>query len=126
MSLGLPDRDAEREIITGAGGVDVLPSLQAVTSPGELAVAIKGTAATHCDPKVVEYVLDLTAATRAEPRLSQGASPRASSGLVHLARGHAVVAGRDYVTPDDVQAVFVGAYAHRVMVQRPGRHPGRS
>ncbi|HTO01664.1 MAG TPA: ATPase, partial [Microthrixaceae bacterium] len=36
--------------------------------------------------------------------------------LIHLARGHAVVAGRDYVTPDDIQAVFVGALAHRVMV----------
>ena len=41
---------------------------------------------------------------------------RASSGLVHLSRAHAVVAGRDYVTPDDVQAVFVAAFAHRVMV----------
>jgi MoxR-like ATPase len=116
MSIGLPDRDAEREIVTGAGGVDALASLQPVTTAGEVAVAVKATATTHCDPSVVEYVLDLTAATRAESRLSQGASPRASVGLVHLARGHAVVAGRDYVTPDDVQAVFVGAYAHRVMV----------
>jgi MoxR-like ATPase len=114
LSLGLPDRAAEREIVTGAGGADVLPSLQAVTSPDEVAEAITATARTHCDDKVVEYVLDLTDATRTEARLSQGASPRASSGLMHLARGHAVVAGRDYVTPDDVQAVFIGAYAHRV------------
>ena len=116
VTLGLPDRDAERQIITGAGGVDALGSLTPVTTPGEVAVAIKATAELYCDPKVVEYVLDLTAATRADPRLSQGASPRASVGLVHLARGHAVVAGREYVTPDDVQAVFVGAFAHRVMV----------
>ena len=116
ISLGLPDREAEREIVTGAGGIDALPALHAVTNPGEVAVAIKATAATHCDAKVVDYVLDLTDATRSDPRLSQGASPRASTALVHLARGHAVVAGRDYVTPDDVQAVFVGAYAHRVMV----------
>ncbi len=116
MSVGLPDRDAEREIVTGVGGVDALPSLRPVTTPAEVAVAIKATTTTHCDPKVVEYVLDLTDATRNDPRLSQGASPRASSALVHLARGHAVVAGREFVTPDDVQAVFVGAYAHRVMV----------
>ena len=116
VSLGLPDRDAEREIITGAGGADVLGSVVPVTTPAEVAAAIKATASTHCDPKVIEYVLDLTAATRSDSRLSQGASPRASVGLVHLARGHAVVKGRDYVTPDDVQAVVVGAYAHRVMV----------
>ncbi len=116
LSIGLPDRVAEREIVTGAGGVEALPGLRPVTTPAEVAVAIKATAATHCDPKVMEYILDLTAATRTEARLSQGASPRASAGLVHLARGHAVVSGREYVTPDDVQAVFVGAYAHRVMV----------
>lgn len=116
ISMGLPDRDAEREIVTGAGGVDALRSLEPVTSPDAVAAAIRSTAETYVAPAVVEYVLDLTAATRSDPRLSQGASPRASSGLVHLARGHAVVAGREYVTPDDVQAVFVGAYAHRVMV----------
>ena len=116
LSLGLPDRAAEREIVTGAGGADVLPSLQAVSSPEEVAACISATARLHCDDKVVEYVLDLTDATRSNAHLSQGASPRASSGLLHLARGHAVVAGRDYVTPDDVQAVFVGAYAHRVAV----------
>jgi MoxR-like ATPase len=116
LSLGLPDRDAEREIVTGAGGVEVLGALRPVTTPDEVVAAIAATADLHCDPKVVDYVLDLTAATRADARLSQGASPRASVSLVHLAKGHAVVAGREYVTPDDVQAVFVGAYAHRVMV----------
>ena len=116
LSIGLPDRVAEREIVIGTGGVDVLPSVQPVTTPEALVAAIRDTAAIHCDDKVVEYVLDLTAATRDGAHLSQGASPRASSALLHLARGHAVVSGREYVTPDDVQAVFVGAYAHRVMV----------
>jgi MoxR-like ATPase len=116
ISIGLPDRAAEREIVTGAGGVDVLPSVVAVTTPEQLSAAIRATAATHCDDKVVEYVLDLTAATRESGHLSQGASPRASSGLLHLARGAAVVAGRDFVTPADVQSVYVGAYAHRVMI----------
>lgn len=116
LSVGLPDRTAEREIITGAGGVDVLPSLQAVTSPEEVVAAVADTARTHCADKVVEYVLDLTEATRLDHRLSQGASPRASTALLHLARGHAVVQGRDYVTPDDVQGVFVSAYSHRVAV----------
>lgn len=116
LSVGLPDRAAEREIVTGAGGVSVLSSIQPVTTPAGLAQAIRRTGQLHCDDKVVEYLLDLAAATRTGQHLSQGASPRASTGLLHLARGRAVLAGRDYVVPDDVQAVFVGAFAHRVMV----------
>lgn len=116
ISVGLPDRSAEREIVTGAGGIDVLPSVQPVTSPEELAAVIAATASLHCDDKVVEYVLDLAAATRSDARLSQGVSPRASTSLLHLARANAVVVGRDYVTPDDVQAVFGGAFGHRVLL----------
>ncbi|MEI2637741.1 MAG: AAA family ATPase [Microthrixaceae bacterium] len=78
ISVGLPDRIAEREIITGAGGVDVLDSVTAVTGPEEIAQAIQATARTHADDKIVDYVLDLVAATRTEAHLSQGASPRAS------------------------------------------------
>jgi MoxR-like ATPase len=116
LSLGLPDREAEREIVTGAGGVDLLGKIQPVTHPQQVAEAITATAALYCSEAVVGYILDLAATTRTEPRLSQGVSPRATSSLLRLAQGHAAVAGRDYVTPDDVQAVFVAAFAHRVMV----------
>ena len=116
LSLGLPDREAEREIVTGAGGVDLLGKIQPVTDPQEVAEAITATAALYCNDAVVDYILDLSEATRTEARLSQGVSPRASSSLLRLSQGHAAVSGRDYVTPDDVQAVFVAAFAHRVMV----------
>ena len=116
LSLGLPGREAEREIVTGAGGVDLLGKIQPVTDPQEVAEAITATAALYCNDAVVDYILDLSEATRTEARLSQGVSPRASSSLLRLSQGHAAVSGRDYVTPDDVQAVFVAAFAHRVMV----------
>lgn len=116
LSMGLPDRVAEREIITGTGGVDALSSLRAVTTPSELSAVIHSVRAIHCDDKIIEYVLDLVGATRTDPRLSQGASPRATTSLVGLSKAYATVAGRDYVTPDDVQAVFVGALAHRVLL----------
>lgn len=117
LSLGLPDRASEREIVTGVGGADVLPRVQPVTTPDELAAAIAATASVHAADPVVDYLLDLVQATRTDPRFSHGVSPRVSTGLMHLARAHAVVAGRTYVTPDDVQAVFVGACAHRVLVE---------
>lgn len=116
LSMGLPDRTAEREIITGTGGVEALSTLRAVTNPHELTGVIAGVRNVHCDEKIIEYVLDLVQATRVDPRLSQGASPRATTSLVSLARAFSTVVGRDYVTPDDVQSIFVGALAHRVLV----------
>ena len=116
LSMGLPDRDAEREILTGAGGVGMLESIDAVTSPEELVAVQHAVAALYAAEPIVDYVLDLVAATRADTRLSHGASPRVSTGILALARGRAVVAGRDYVTPEDVHAVFVSACRHRVLV----------
>ena len=116
LSLGLPDRGAEREILTGHGGVGVLDHVQAVTSPEELVEVQRAVAGLYVADPIVEYLLDLVAATRADPRLSHGVSPRVSTGLIGLARGRAAVAGREHVIPEDVQAVFVGACRHRVLV----------
>jgi MoxR-like ATPase len=116
VSMGLPARDAEREILTGRGGTEVFATLTAVTSPAEVVAMIGAVREVHEAPAVVEYVLDLADATRQHPELTVGASPRATVGLLHAARAHAVVDGRTYVTPDDVQAVAGAAFAHRVAV----------
>ena len=116
LSIGLPDRGAEQEILAGRGGADVLASITPVTSPAEVAEAIGLIRQVHSAGAVVDYLLDLVAATRTHPHLTSGASPRASVGLLAVARAHAVVCGRDYLTPDDVQATFVPAIAHRVTI----------
>lgn len=116
LSMGLPDRAAEREILTGHGGTDVCAALQPVSDPARVADAVAAVHRVHCAPALLDYVLDVVGATRHHPQLSVGASPRASVGLVQAARAHAVVAGRAHVTPDDVQAVAVPALAHRVSV----------
>jgi MoxR-like ATPase len=118
VSLGLPDRDAEREIITGRGGIDQLPAVRPVTTPAEVATAIAAVHHLHCAESVVEYVLDLVAATRTDPVIATGVSPRVSTSLLGMARAHAVLSGRDYVTPDDVQYVFVPGCAHRVSLHQ--------
>ena len=116
LSMGLPDRNAEREILTGHGGTEVFEHLRASATPGEVSAARHGVRAVHCAPAIVEYVLDLTAATREHAELTVGASPRASVSLLQASRAHAVVAGRGHVTPDDVQAVAAPAFAHRISV----------
>jgi MoxR-like ATPase len=68
----------------------------------------------HVSESIGLYMVDVVAATRASPRLQVGASPRGSLALLKLARGHAAIRGRDFVTPEDVKAVAVPALAHRL------------
>ena len=71
----------------------------------------------HVDESIGRYVVDLVAATRESPSVSVGSSPRGSLALVKLARCRAALAGRDFVTPDDVKAVAVPALAHRLVLR---------
>jgi MoxR-like ATPase len=68
----------------------------------------------HVDPTLIDYVVGIVAASRHHPDLAIGASPRGSLALVKVSRAHALLAGRDFVTPDDVRAVAIPTLAHRV------------
>jgi MoxR-like ATPase len=70
----------------------------------------------HVDESIGRYMVDLVAATRASRRVQVGSSPRGSLALLKLARGKAALAGREYVTPDDVKAVAVPALSHRLVL----------
>lgn len=120
LSLGTAGRDAEREVLNHQGGTAQLSGITAVASPHEFTAAMSAVAAIPVQPALIEYVLDLMEATRGEPRLQVGASTRAAVSLLDLARAHATVAGRTYVTPDDVQYVFRSALAHRVSTGADG------
>ena len=71
----------------------------------------------HLDPGILDYIVRLVTATRAHPKASVGASPRGTLAVIQLARGHAVLQSRDYVTPEDVKAVAVPALAHRLVLR---------
>jgi MoxR-like ATPase len=115
-TIGLPSRAAEREILSGRGGTDALDAIVPVTTPDVLADAIASVRDVHCAASVVDYVLDVAAATREHPDVLVGASPRASLGLLHAAQAHATVAGRDFVSPDDVKSVAPHVLAHRLVL----------
>jgi MoxR-like ATPase len=80
----------------------------------EMQHAVEGV---HIDESVGRYVVDLVAATRESTSVSVGSSPRGSLALVKLARCRAALAGRDFVTPDDVKGVAVPALAHRLVLR---------
>jgi MoxR-like ATPase len=115
LTMGLPGRDAEREILTGAGGAAVLPSIEAITSPIELRAVIAEVRRVYCASAVLEYVLDIAAAARMHPDVVLGASPRATLAMFHAAQAHATISRRHFVTPDDVKVVAPPVLAHRLV-----------
>ena len=116
VELGHPHRAAERELLLGAGGAGSLDGLSPVCDPESLAAAIAAVRSVHCAPPLADYVIDLCAATREHPEVLLGASARASLSLLHAAKAHGALSGRNYVTPDDIQAVAVASLAHRLML----------
>ena len=70
----------------------------------------------HVDDDLFEYAVALAEYTRSHPKVVLGASPRASLGLLRAAKGHAVLSGRSYLTPDDIRAVAASVLAHRLVV----------
>jgi MoxR-like ATPase len=70
----------------------------------------------HIDPRLLAYCVSLVRATRAETQLEVGCSPRGTIALVKLTRAAALLAGRDYVGPDDIRAMAIPALAHRVVL----------
>ncbi len=127
VSLGLPGREAERAVLQGVGGPDTLDGLQPVVDGPGLLRAVAEVNRVHLAPAIADYVLDIVEATRSSPAVQHGASPRAARTLLQVAKAHAVIAGRDFVAPDDVKAVAVPALAHRLgVVSKRGTEQGRA
>jgi MoxR-like ATPase len=115
ISLGYPDRAAERELLVGhdrRGLVDALPSL---LDSAELQALQQRVLAVHVSAPLLDYVQDLIAATRNGQWFVQGLSPRAGMAVLRTAQAQAMLSGRDYVAPDDVQAILPQTVAHRLL-----------
>ncbi|APA69713.1 AAA family ATPase [Janthinobacterium sp. 1_2014MBL_MicDiv] len=114
VTLGYPDAAAERALLLGADRRAMLQTLPAVMSADELLQAQAALRAIHVSAAVVDYVLALVQATRAPGAFADGLSPRAALALLQAARAWAALAGRDHVTPDDVQAMLLPVCTHRL------------
>ena len=123
--VGYPTRDEELEIMRRMSHAAPLAEVAPVVTPAEILRARSVVGAVYVDARVEEYVVDLVLATREPARyglpdveglIAYGASPRASIALALASRAHAFLAGRAYVTPDDVRAVALDVLRHRVAV----------
>jgi MoxR-like ATPase len=118
VRIGYPARDDEWRILAHRmeRASDEV-SLQALLGPTGVLELQAGLEQVHVAQAVGYYIVDLVAATRADPKLQVGASPRGALAVLKLARAKAVLSGRDFVTPDDVKAVAVPALAHRLTLR---------
>jgi MoxR-like ATPase len=115
ISLGYPDRAAERELLRGADRRELIEQLPAVLSPADLARLQAEVLAVHAAEPVLEYLQDLVAATRSGRWFAQGLSPRAALAVVRAAKAQAFLQGRNYVAPDDIAAILPQTAAHRLV-----------
>lgn len=115
VAVGYPDDDGERRILTNRlARAHEVASVDAVVDSATLRSMQQGIETVHVDADIVGYCVDLAKATRSNSYVQVGASPRGSQALLLVARARAVMAGRDFVTPEDVKKVAVSVLAHRL------------
>ena len=117
LHLGYADRVAERDVLLGRGGADVLDRLDPVTDTDGLRWARAAVREVHCESTVADYIVSIAHETRSHPDIATGASTRASVGVLHAAKANAALHGRAFVTPDDVKAIAAPALAHRLSLR---------
>src|SRR4051794_37577610 len=122
ISLGYPDRAAERGLFSGADRRDMVEHLGNTLSPIELQALQEQVLKVHAAEPLLDYVQDLVAASRSGRWFLQGLSPRAGIAVIRAAKAQALLSGRDYVAPDDVQSILPQTVAHRLI---PANDAGR-
>ncbi len=120
VHLGYPAAAAERELLRGIDRRDLVNSLEPTVSVDTLTALQRAVLEVHVSPALLDYVQALIAQTRNAAAISVGLSPRAAIGLLRAARAWALVAGRNAVTPEHVQAVFAAVVEHRLRQRDSG------
>lgn len=114
FTLGYPQRQRERELLANDGSENDLARLEAVMDL-DVARRLRSQARSIAVSDAIrDYILDLITATRSNPAVITGASPRSAIGLQRACQAYALMAGRDFVVPDDVQQLAEPALAHRI------------
>jgi MoxR-like ATPase len=115
ITLGYPDRASERALLAGEDRRHLVQRLGAVMSPAELMLAQQAVLQVHASEPLLDYLQALIAATRSGQWFTEGLSPRAGIAILRAARARALLGQRDYVAPDDIQAILPQTAAHRLV-----------
>jgi MoxR-like ATPase len=126
LTVGYPSAAAEAEVLRSQKMGPTITNLTPVLTAGEIAQLIDVTKQVEVSPALEQYIVSIAATTRSMSELRLGVSPRASLALLRAARACAAVAGRAFVTPDDVKEMAPAVLAHRVILQPDAELLGRT
>ena len=125
LSLGYPKPSDEKEMLTRKQQGNPLDTVRCMADKGGLAAMRQEAEHTYVSDKILEYIIRLNNATRSDPAVLQGASPRASLAVTSMSKAAAWVQGRDYVLPADVKLIYPATVAHRVILTPDAEAAGR-
>ena len=126
FSIGYPSAEDELKMLEILEREHPVNRVQPVVSAEELVAAQQAVREVYVDPVIKQYIVSIVSATRHHPDIYLGASPRGSLGLVNTARALSALEGRDYVLPDDVQALLEPVLAHRLVPSAKPRLRGET
>ena len=115
ISIGYPDRESELSMLDTHGSSSPLDQLKPVAHASDVRALVAAVREVHVSDSIRRYIIDLVNATRMSAELRLGASPRAALHLLRASRAYAALDERDFVIPDDVQALAVPVLAHRLL-----------
>lgn len=114
IHIGFPDQQAERQLLSGVDRRELLNKMDPVLKPSDLQKLQELAASVRCSEALLDYIQAILLATRNARWLVGGLSPRAGLALTHASKSWALLAGRDLVLPEDVQAVAESVIGHRL------------
>ena len=115
LAIGYPTASAELDMLDSHGTTDPLAALEPVTDGATIQALIETVKTVYVSSAVKNYLVQIVHATRTTRELRLGASPRATLQLLRASRASAALAGRDYVSPDDIAGLAPTVLAHRVL-----------
>ena len=116
-SVGYPATDSAVKILQHGPGEFNLNQCSPVCSAEEIVSAQEAARSVYVHPDLLSYIVDLTEKTRSLPEVLLGVSPRGSLALLSAAKANAVLAGRDFVVPEDIRSLAAPVFAHRIILK---------
>jgi len=116
LSMGYPDINSEVEILKAKSNYNPLDYVNAIADAEDLIVLQKVVENVHVDDKIYLYIARLAEATRNNPMIKLGISPRGALALMSISKATALLKGRNYIIPDDISYMYKDAFAHRIIL----------
>lgn len=116
ISMGYPDNESELKMLINRSSGNPLDRVNCIVTKERLLEMQQQVKAVFMHDSIARYIVELISKTRDSRFIRRGASPRATLSLAEMAKANAFVCGRDFVTPKDIESVFISTVGHRVIL----------